>query len=107
MPLELTLTLNGHTHSVELETDAGVAYTEECSRVSFFWAGIRDLFHLHRVDGARAVLVRTVTNESAPTKSEQLYAFELPNDVKLLQEVVTVSPDGRRQSERCMIDRLR
>jgi hypothetical protein len=101
VPLELTLALNGHPHTVLLETDAASAYSGTCPGVAFFYAGIDIAFRLLRTEGGGAVLTRTVTSESSPTKSELLYAFEMPTDVRVSQELVTAGPDGTRSVTSC------
>lgn len=101
VPLELTLTLNGHSHAVSLVTDAAPAYSDACSRVSFFYAGINILFQLERANRGRALLTWTQTSESAPTKTRQLYVFDLPAGVHVAQEIVTIDPSGRQASITC------
>jgi hypothetical protein len=61
---------------VSLETDAAAAYSDACSRVSFFRAGMKHLFELERAEAGRAILTRTQTSESAAAKSRQLYVFD-------------------------------
>ncbi len=101
VPIDLMLTLNGHSHAIALETNGAPPYSDSCSRVSFFYAGKNILFQLERADGGRAVLTRTETSESASTKAQQLYVFDVPAGSKLAQEIVTVDADGKRTSKTC------
>ncbi len=101
VPLELTMTVAGRPHTVSLVTDAAPAYSDACSRVSFFYAGLNIVFQVERAHGGRALLTRTETNESAPTKRAQLYTFELPPDLEITQEIVTIAPDGKRSAKTC------
>ena len=101
VPLDLTLTLDGHTQSMSLETDGAAAYSDACSRVSFFYAGVNILFELDRTPDGRVALKRTRTSESAPTQSKQLSVFDVPSDAKLVQEITTIAPGGKRTTKSC------
>jgi hypothetical protein len=101
VPLDLTLTLGGHPHALALETNGAAPFSDACSRVSFFFAGLNILFQLERAEGGRAVLTRTKTSESGPSDSRQLHVFDLPADVKVAQEIVTIDPQGKRVSKKC------
>lgn len=107
VPIDLTLTLNGRRHSVSLATDGARAFSPRtCAAASFFYAGINIAFDVKRAEGDRAVLTRTETSESAPTKTEQVYVFDVPKDVRVSQEIVTVGPDGARSSQTCTAPHL-
>lgn len=107
VPIDLTLTLNGRRHSVSLATDGARASSpRSCAAASFFYAGINIAFDVKRAEGDRAVVTRTETSESAPTKTEQVYVFDVPKDVHVSQEIVTVAPDGARTSQTCTAPHL-
>jgi hypothetical protein len=100
VPLELTLSLNGHAHTITAMTNGAGAYSDKCGLVSFFHAGLNIVFEVGR-DGNHGVVARTETNESAPTKSGPLYTFELPTGVPMTQEIATISPTGKRSKRTC------
>lgn len=103
VPLEFTLTLDGRAHSVSLEANAAPADVnpDACESVSFFYACMNLNFALERAEGGRVVLTHTRTLEFSSTRARQLYVFEVPAAVKVVQEIVTVAPDGKRTSETC------
>ncbi len=98
VPVDLALTVGGHTHSVTLEGNAGVASASLPGAVSMFFAGLSVSFRVQRTEGDRAVITRTVTSESAPTTETQLFVFDLPNRATFTQEVVVIDKDGKRTS---------
>ena len=44
VPLDLVLTMDGRSHSVSLEANAGVVTSSTCGEISFFWAGLDQPF---------------------------------------------------------------
>jgi hypothetical protein len=106
VPLELSLTLNGHAHTVSLTTHAGPEFSDTCSQALFYYAGIGHLFKMTRIEGGRVLLTRTDQQEFAGETKHQLYVFDLPENVRVAAEVVVVAPDGKRTSKTCTAARL-
>lgn len=89
VPLDLVLTLNGRSHSVSFQTNAGAESSEKCGKISFYWADLLVPFELRRAEGGKAVLTKG---------GNQVYAFDLPAGVKVTQELIVVDPTGKRTS---------
>ncbi|MDB4995081.1 MAG: hypothetical protein JWM74_2513 [Myxococcaceae bacterium] len=106
VPLDLTLTLDGHSHAIALVTNGAPPYSVKCPSAAFFWAGMDILFEVERAEGGRAVVTRTETSESADTKVRQLHVFDVPAGVKVVQELVVLEPGDKRTSTKCSAEAL-
>ena len=59
--------------------------------MSFYWAGLDVSLSLRRADDGRVVVTRGESHE---------YVFDVPRDVTVTQEVITVDRGGKRTSTR-------
>jgi hypothetical protein len=98
VPVDLVLGLNGKKHSLSFQANGGVTTADPkvCPQVSFYWADTLLVFALARAEGGKAVIVKRLAG-----KEEQVYAFDLPADVKVTQEVAIVAPDGKKTTTTC------
>jgi hypothetical protein len=94
VPVQLQLSLGGRSHAVDATGSAGVPGAEPCGELTFFWADARVELELKRAAGGKVVLLR---KEDFPTlKTQQLFVFDVPNDVQVAQSIIVIDPQRTR-----------
>ena len=102
VPLDLTMSLAGKTHSLALHTNAGVTGTPTCSSIHFFWAGWLLRFKLQRLADKRVLLTRIAGGEATADVNTPLFVFAVPSGAKVHQSLVTIAPNGTRSQDECI-----
>jgi hypothetical protein len=87
VPLDLVLTMDGRSHSVSLQANAGVLTSSTCGEISFFWAGLSLPFQLVRAEDGRLILTKT---------GQQIYVFDAPRSIKVTHNVTIIAANGKR-----------
>lgn len=102
VPLDLTLRVDGHAHSLAFRTHGGVPGMGLCSGVRFFWAGLLSRFELQRLTDGRVFVTYTVGGEASADVTTALSVFAAPAKARVSQSLVVVAPDGTRTTETCL-----
>lgn len=98
VPIDLVMTMNGRSHSVTLASYGGSPSSfDSCSGVSFYWADLTQDVDVLRARGGKAVIVKSTDGK----KDEQVYVFDLPANVNVVQDVVFIEPDKRDTKPTC------